>query len=152
MTQPRVTAEQQRFMDDLAAMLSPWGMPPAGARLYAFLLLQDEPASLDQICAGLQISKSTASVTARNLEQSRLLRRHSERGSKRVLYGIAEGNSPVMHERAAMLGQLSTLLEKNSGHASGPQAAERLQKIARFCSAMQTLIQQAMHDLDTDWS
>jgi len=68
----------------------PWGCLRPRRRLYGYLLLSAEPVSLDRITSDLEISKSSASVAARLLEQYTLARRHGERGSKRALYEVSE--------------------------------------------------------------
>ena len=52
------------FIEDMARLLMPSGVPQAAARLYGYLLLCPTPASLDQISDDLEISKSSASVAA----------------------------------------------------------------------------------------
>lgn len=44
---------EQRFVEDLARLLAPWGVPPVAARLYGYLLIRPHPVSLDQITADL---------------------------------------------------------------------------------------------------
>ena len=96
------STEHGKYIDDLARVLQPWGMPIGVARLYGYLLLQDKPVSLDEMCEQLQIAKSTASVSARELERSNLVKRHTVRGTKRVLYSVSEGNTALMQDKVAM--------------------------------------------------
>src|SRR5262245_4213347 len=37
--------EERRFIEDVARLLLPWGVPPAAARLYGYLLLCPHPVS-----------------------------------------------------------------------------------------------------------
>lgn len=151
MSKEKMSPDQLRFLDDLASLMLPWGMTTAVARLYGYLLLQDKPASLDQICDQLEVSKSTASVAARQLEKSKLVRRHSERGSKRVYFRISEEGASTMNEQATMLGDLGALMQKNVSSATGKTAGQRLDKVAQFCFSMQAVIKKAISDLSTDW-
>jgi DNA-binding transcriptional regulator GbsR (MarR family) len=41
--------DEQRFVEDVARLLMPWGVPPVAARLYGYLLRCPRPVSLDQI-------------------------------------------------------------------------------------------------------
>ena len=59
-----------RFIEDAARLLIPWGVPQTAARLYGYLLLCAEPVSLDRITADLEISKSSASVAAREQRET----------------------------------------------------------------------------------
>ena len=85
---------ERRFIEDVARLLTPWGVPPVAARLYGYLLLSPRPVSLGQITADLEISKSSASVAARLLESYTLARRHGEAGTKRALYAVADTMKP----------------------------------------------------------
>ena len=88
MSNSKLTTDQGRFIESLASLLIPWGMTNTSARLYGYLLLQNEPASLDDIVRDLEISKSNACTAANALEQQQNARRVRERGSKRVLYAL----------------------------------------------------------------
>jgi DNA-binding transcriptional regulator GbsR (MarR family) len=90
---------EQRFVEDVARLLTPWGVPPVAARLYGYLLLCPHPVSLDQITEDLGISKSSASVAARLLESYTLARRHSEPGTKRALYAVADDYEAMIQQQ-----------------------------------------------------
>ncbi|CAN7417189.1 GbsR/MarR family transcriptional regulator [Rhizobium sp. LjRoot258] len=81
----KVGEDERRFVEDVARLLTPWGVPPVAARLYGRLLLCPNSVGLDQITEDLGISKSSASVVARLLENSTLSRRHHAPGTKRAL-------------------------------------------------------------------
>lgn len=149
MSKVKINPMQLQFIEELAAVLLPWGMPVAVGRLYGFLLLQEEPVSLDTICEVLEVAKSTASVAARELERANLVTRRSVRGSKRVLYSISAGNTSLMQDKVTMLGQVADLLKKQNKAASNETAAARLQELANYCLAMQSLLVKAMHELAT---
>lgn len=151
MSKENMTPDQLRFIDDMVVLMQPWGMTAAVSRLYGYLLLQHDPASLDQMCEQLGISKSTASVAARHLEVSRLVRRHSERGSKRASYSIAEGGLAAIHAQVTMLGDLGELMQRNLSSTNSETAARRMEKISRVCFAMQGVIQQALRDMNKIW-
>src|SRR5256712_11578888 len=55
-------------------------------RVFGLLLASDVPLTLDEIAETLGISKSGASVAARDLERVGVVRRLGTPGSKRVLY------------------------------------------------------------------
>ena len=152
MSKEKMTSDQQRFIDDMVVLMQPWGMTAAVSRLYGYLLLQAEPASLDRMCEQLGISKSTASVAARQLEVSKLVRRHSERGSKHDLYSITEGGLAAIHAQVTMLGELGDLMQRNLGTTNSDAAAKRMEKISRVCFAMQSLIQEGLRDMNKIWS
>jgi predicted transcriptional regulator len=93
-----------------ARLMVPWGVPQAVARLYGYLLLGAEPVSLDRIAADLEVSKSSASVAARLLEKYTLVRRHGERGSKRVLYDASDNYEGMLSGQNRLLEASAELL------------------------------------------
>jgi DNA-binding transcriptional regulator GbsR (MarR family) len=125
---------QLRFVEDVARLLVPWGVPQTAARLYGYLLLSAEPASLDRITADLKISKSSASVAARLLEKYTLVRRHGERGSKRALYEVSDNYEGMLTEQNRLLKALADLLRKGAGERTTPSRAarDRLNEMAEF--------------------
>lgn len=127
-----LSAARRRFTEDVARLLMPWGVPQAAARLYGYLLLNAEPVSLDRIAAELGISKSSASVAARLLEQYTLVRRRGERGSKRALYEISENYEGMLAEQNRLLEVLAELLRSGARTAASGSARDRLKEMAEF--------------------
>ncbi|MGO4833867.1 GbsR/MarR family transcriptional regulator [Rhizobiaceae sp. 2RAB30] len=127
----KLLADQQRFIGDIASMLVPSGVPATAARLYGYLLLRPEPVSLDRITADLGMSKSSASVAARLLEQYGLARRHGERGSKRALYDVSDNYEGMLTGQNRLLDGLAARLKEAGTDAAGP-ARERLLEMSRF--------------------
>ncbi len=84
MSNKDLTETERRFIEDVTRLMVPWGVPQTAARLYGYLLLSAEPVSLDRITSDLEISKSSASVAARLLEQYTLARRHGEPPPRRA--------------------------------------------------------------------
>lgn len=131
-------------MEDLAALMAPWGWSRHVARIYAWLLLQKEPVSLDDIADCLGISKSNASVAARVLEQFDNARRHSEPGSKRIRYSVPGNQFGPFASRAELLGKLARLLESQDNDSRPAEVSARLHRMSDFHremrDAMQTVI------------
>jgi HTH-type transcriptional regulator, osmoprotectant uptake regulator len=126
------TEAKRRFIEDVARLLAPWGVPQTAARLYGYLLLSAEPVSLDRIATDLEISKSSASVAARLLEQYTLARRHGERGSKRALYEASDNYEGMLTDQNRLLNALADLLRSGAGAASSKTTRDRLEEMARF--------------------
>ncbi len=140
----KLNPAQQRFIEELATLLLPWGMQTGVARLYALLILQPQPVSLDAICEALEISKSTASVTARQLEQAKLIKRVPVKGSKRVLYVASNDNAATVADQALMLGRFADLLSNHRGAADSEVVSQRLQTMADFSRVMQQIMEAAI--------
>lgn len=152
MSKRSVSPEQGRFIDDVASLLVPWGMPQTMGRIYGYLLLSTIPLGLDRIAADLEISKSSASVAARLLEKHTLVRRHGERGSKRVLYSVSDNFAGLFSERGVMLGALGALLQGRAAVVASGAAATRLQAMSRFYLAMRQAMEAAIREFDADVS
>jgi DNA-binding transcriptional regulator GbsR (MarR family) len=128
----KVQARRERFIQGIAQLLVPWGVPQTAARLYAFLLLSDEPASLDRIVADLEISKSTASVAARLLEMYTLARRSGERGTRRVLFEASDDYDAMLKAQKRSLEQLAALISEGARSSASKKTRVRLRTMAEF--------------------
>jgi len=126
------TEAERHFIDDMARLLAPWGVPLAAARLYGYLLLSPEPVSLDQMAADLEMSKSSASVAARLLEMFTLARRHGQRGSRRILYEASDNYEGMIAAQNRMLQEGAALLTAGSRVVASDRARRRLEEMAEF--------------------
>lgn len=143
--------DEQRFVEDVARLLTPWGVPPVAARLYGHLLLCPRPVSLDQITEDLGISKSSASVAARLLESYTLARRHGEPGTKRVLYAVAEDYEVMIQQQNRMLEALAGRLNAGAGIAASKAVSTRLAEMAEFYRVMRSTTEDAMGRWKRGW-
>lgn len=148
MSKENLAPAVQAFLDEVAALLAPWGMPATSARLYGYLLLQWEPVSLDELASALGVSKSTASVAARVLEEHLLARRSSEPGSRRVSYRAADSVAGFLEDKSALLGRFGALLEERAGSLAEGAAAERLAALGRFWQAVRRELDALVAELD----
>ena len=123
---------ERRFVDDVARLLVPWGVPPPAARLYGYLLLCPAPVSLDRITADLEVSKSSASVAARLLEMYTLVRRHGERGSRRVLYEASDNYEGMLTAQNRTLQSGAELLKAGARATASDTTRARLNEMAEF--------------------
>lgn len=138
--------DQRRFLDEFAVLLAGWNMPNNAARVYGYLLLRSEPASLDEITAQLEISKSNACTAAKVLETAGHCRRVAERGSKRVLYVAREDFGTPFLLRTASLGALNRLMETRGATVADDDAIRRIKDLASFYSTMQTAMERIIAD------
>jgi DNA-binding transcriptional regulator GbsR (MarR family) len=145
MSNKSLNATENHFIEDAARLLVPWGVPQTAARLYGYLLLRAEPVSLDRITSDLEISKSSASVAARLLEQYMLARRHGERGSKRALYGVSDNYEGMLTEQNRLLDALAALFRTGATGVASETTRDRLEEMAEFYltirQAMETALQ-----------
>lgn len=135
---------EQRFMDDVARLLVPWGVPPVAARLYGYLLLCPHPVSLDQITKDLGISKSSASVAARLLESYTLAHRHREPGTKRALYAVADDYQATIRQQNRLLDALAEQLSAGVRVVTSKGVRARLEEMADFYRVVRSAMEDAM--------
>ena len=140
----RPRKDEQRFVEDVARLLIPWGVPPIAARLYGHLLLCPRPVSLDQITEDLGISKSSASVAARLLETYTLARRHSEPGTKRALYAVADDYEAMIQQQNRLLDALAGQLNAGAEIAESKAVSARLEEMADFYRVMRGAMEDAV--------
>jgi HTH-type transcriptional regulator, osmoprotectant uptake regulator len=76
--------------DDIGRVYTRYGLALSIGRVFGLLLASDEPLTLDEIAGTLGISKSGASVAARDLERVGVVHRLGTPGSKRVVYEATE--------------------------------------------------------------
>lgn len=79
----------RRFTDRIGSLFEHDGLPPIAGRIFALLLLSEEPRSLDQLSDDLGISKASASTNARLLARFGLVEPVSRPGSRRDYYRTA---------------------------------------------------------------
>jgi predicted transcriptional regulator len=144
MSKKRSDKDERRFVEDVARLLLPWGVPPAAARLYGYLLLCLRPVSLDQITDNLGVSKSSASVAARLLESYTLARRHREPGTKRALYAVAGDYEAMIQQQSRLLEALAAQLNTGAGIVSSKVVRTRLEEMAEFYRVMRGTMEEAL--------
>jgi DNA-binding transcriptional regulator GbsR (MarR family) len=121
------------FIDDMGQLMAGWGIPRNTGRIYAYLLLQRELATLDDIAADIGIAKSGASVASRQLAQLGLARAVGQPGSRRVLYEALYSIESIIAARTAQMNELVARLRQGARVAPGGQGRQRLQAMAEWC-------------------
>ena len=135
---------QHRFIEDMGQDMAGWGLSRTAGRVYAWLLLRPEPASLDEIVAELGVAKSGASVAARGLVSIGLARSIGQRGSRRLLYEAISQPDALMAARSASVAQFLNRLQQGAGAATEGPARARLQEMAGMLSDLEAELQQSL--------
>jgi DNA-binding transcriptional regulator GbsR (MarR family) len=133
MSQVSMTEAQMTFVEDMGQLMVGWGIPRNTGRIYAYLLLQREPARLDDIAADLSIAKSGASVASRQLARLGLARALGQPGSRRVLYEALYNLESIIAARTAQMHDLVVRLRQGARVAPRGQGRQRLQTMADWC-------------------
>jgi DNA-binding transcriptional regulator GbsR (MarR family) len=130
-----MTEAQVTFIEDMGQLMSGWGIPRNTGRIYAFLLLQHDPASLDDIVVALGVAKSGASVAARQLAQFGLARAVGQSGTRRVLYEAFYSIESIIAARSGQLRDLQSRLRQGARAAPAGQGRQKLQMMADWSEA-----------------
>jgi DNA-binding transcriptional regulator GbsR (MarR family) len=144
MSKDRSGKAERQFVEDVARLLMPWGVPAVAARLYGYLLLCPRPVSLDQITEDLGISKSSASVAARLLESYKLAHRHREPGTKRALYAVADDYEAMIRQQNQLLDALADQLNAGVRVVTSKSVSVRLEEMADFYRVMRSAMEDAI--------
>lgn len=135
-TEVPLSSDQMVFLDEIVTLLAQWNIPANAARVYGYLLMCNEPASLDEISDDLTISKSNASGAAKMLEQWGHARRTRNHTTKRIYYEINDDYGVPFSNRLRMLEEESVLLRNYKNRVATGRAAERLEELASYCEDM----------------
>jgi DNA-binding transcriptional regulator GbsR (MarR family) len=74
------------FADFWGSLGSYWGVPPATARVYGWLIAQGAPCTADAIVEGLGMSRGAVSMAGRELRDWGLVHLERPQGSRQILY------------------------------------------------------------------
>lgn len=141
-----LTDRDQAFLDAMAMLMAPWGWPRPVGRIYAYLMLREDPATLDEIAADLGMSKSNASVAARTLEHCGNARRQGEPGSRRIYYSVpAEFSGPFV-AKAELLDRQVRLFAGQLDREVPAPVADRFERISAFYTRMRGAIEEVIAD------
>ena len=76
------------FVESMGVLWETDGLPRIAGRIFGYLIVEPAPCSLDELAAGLGVSKASISTDARRLEQLGLVTRVSLPGDRRDYYTI----------------------------------------------------------------
>ena len=136
-----------QFIQDVASVFTPIGMPSSVGRLYGYLLLKQTPISLDQIALDLSMSKGSAWNGARHLERYGFARRQSEPGGKRAFYAPSENFGSSFTATDSLLMTFASVLQNGATNVAKGDAAVRLGQRAKFSLMLREAIAKAVADL-----
>jgi DNA-binding MarR family transcriptional regulator len=123
---------RRRFMDDLGHLYARFGLSVTFGRTFALLLLSEQPISLEDLAAQLEVSKSAVSVAARDLERAGIARRSTSPGSRRVLYEATDDMVPLFQAQFARVRQSVPVFQAAESLTSPGHAAQRVRDIVEL--------------------
>jgi predicted transcriptional regulator len=120
---------QRRFVDDIGQAFARYGLPLTIGRVFGLLLINNEPLSLDDMAAQLQVSKTATSVAARDLERIGAVRRLATPGSRRIVYEADDTMEPIIEAQFARMRHMLMLLQRSDGILPPGRAMQRLRNL-----------------------
>jgi DNA-binding transcriptional regulator GbsR (MarR family) len=78
-----------RFTDRMGLIFEAEGQPPIAGRIFGYLLVSDDPRSLDQLAGALAVSKASVSTNARRLAEMGMLERVCRPADRHDYYRVA---------------------------------------------------------------
>jgi DNA-binding transcriptional regulator GbsR (MarR family) len=82
----RLKAARERFVALWGQMASDWGIPRSMAEVHALLFIAGEPMNTDDLMAALRISRGSASMTLRALQEWGVVSRVHIRGDRKEYF------------------------------------------------------------------
>ncbi len=82
----QLSSTQERFVRRWGDMGTRWGIPRSTAMLHGLLYICDKALSPEEICETLGLARSNVSTSLRELEDFRLIYRHSVPGERRQYF------------------------------------------------------------------
>jgi DNA-binding transcriptional regulator GbsR (MarR family) len=123
---------QHTFIDRMGQAAESDGMSPIAGRLFALLLLSDEPVSLDELASRLGVSKASVSTDARRLLERGIVERSSPAGDRRDYYELTpDFFAHVIRSRVARWRRLHGLVSgmREAGSRLSPVVRDRFASI-----------------------
>ncbi len=145
------------FVDTWGAMGGIWGISPSVARVHALLLASKRSFSLDEICEALQIAKSNASTSLKELRNWGVVRKVLVPGERKDRY-VSEEDAWTMlfnigreRKRREFDPAMSAIRAavKRSAEAPAGVAVERLKQLEGMFSAMDAVASRALENEDS---
>ncbi len=121
-----LTAPEKGFIENMGRLMIGWGLPRTTGRVYAYLLLRPEPATLDQMAKELDVAKSGASVATRQLVAFGMARTHRQRGSKRLAFDAIYDLQGVLAARETQTRLFMEGLREGARVATAPVARRKM--------------------------
>jgi DNA-binding transcriptional regulator GbsR (MarR family) len=120
---------QRGFVEGFGHLYARYGVSITFGRLFGLLLVSDGPLSLDEIADDLGISKSGASVAARELERAGVIRRHGTPGSRRIAYEAVDDMEPVFNATFTRVRDSLSLLRREEPSLAEGRGKKRVRQM-----------------------
>lgn len=138
------------FIEQLGRSAEADGLTRIAGRLFAALLMSEEPRSLDDLAADLGVSKASVSTDARRLLERGVVERRTMTGDRRDYYQLApDFFTAVIRHRLERWGRIHRLVAEMEQAARGMAPVVR-DRLAYLEDADRQLLRR-LHDAVDDW-
>ena len=140
---------QRSFIDRMGLATEADGLSPIAGRLFALLLLADEPRSLDDLADALDVSKASVSTDARRLLERGIVERVTRTGDRRDYYELApDFFARIVQARVNRWRRILALADDVRANASdlSPVARDRIDAMEDIQSFVIERVEQALAD------
>jgi DNA-binding MarR family transcriptional regulator len=144
-------SSRRPWLDAMGNLWEDEGLPPIAGRLFAFLTLEPLPCSLDQLAAGLGVSKASVSTDARRLERLGLLVRTPRPGDRRDYYEVAPDiGVRLLRYRLESLKRFDAALDTLRGQGHPPTVRRRIAQFRKGNRHMTLLLRGLLDEFSGD--
>ena len=144
-------AERAEFVESTGLYFERLGLSRTSGRVLGHLFVEESgSADAAELCAVLDVAKSTLSVSLRRLEQLGLVRRHRPPGRKRDHYRVTEDVfGHALQAKVSELAELGDVLGRGLRAAGGsPSAVRRLQTMIDMNEFLQREFSRLLEEWD----
>ena len=133
-----------RFVEDGGRLFRSIGGDRNVGRVYCYMLLLSEPASLDEIAEAVGISKTAVSQATQELDRGGAIVRLRLRGSRRGLYELVDSPASLLETNREMVRFILVHLERASQLVLTGKGAARVDGYMRTYRRFLDLIDELM--------
>lgn len=127
------------FVEAMGVLWESEGLPRIAGRIFGYLVVQADACSLDDLAAGLGVSKASISTDSRRLEQLGLITRVSRPGDRRDYYVLdPEAPASGLEIRLRQLRRFDRCVIEAADREKLPPVVQ--QRLARFEYAHQRMV------------
>ena len=140
------------LIDEMGRGAEADGFTRIAGRLFAELLLSDQPKSLDELADSLGVSKASVSTDARRLLDRGVVERHAKPNDRRDYYRLApDFFSQIVRHKLERWNRIGDLMQEMSHEAGGSDVMrERFDYVTEVQDFLLGRIRQALDDWQTE--
>jgi DNA-binding transcriptional regulator GbsR (MarR family) len=97
-TESEIERIRHNLLASFGRSMDIWGLSDTIGRMFGLLYLADEPLSLDDMAAELEVSKATISVNIRTLERIKSVQKIWRKGSRKDYYAVERDFNKILQE------------------------------------------------------